>query len=204
MKTFILPAAFVAALGTATAAQATTISASASIVETGQDISFATAAPDYTGGAGQLTITLNGDFSYNFRNREYAAVTLPSLAGQLMLANDPGRNNVTSNTISGLSLVSSSATETLRYYDALIEYTFDISADAMAELLADDVFDMNIALGPLVNPNASYDEDYVSFALSYTDLSAETLPAVPLPASAPLLLAAVGGFGMLRRRKKTT
>ncbi|SFJ34121.1 VPLPA-CTERM sorting domain-containing protein [Celeribacter neptunius] len=198
MKKIILSTALLAGLGAATVAEAATITETESITTQGQSMSFATPAAGYAGGTGTLSITLNGDFSTNFYDTEYADVTLAPLGGTLRLANLPGSNYVTSNSISGLSLDSSSGTDMIVNWDSLLQYTFTVSASAMAALLADDVFDIAFDLGGGVNPHAEYDADFVSYSLDYT-----SLPAVPLPATAPLLLGALGGFGALRRRRKS-
>lgn len=205
MKTAIFASFALAAAMTVSAASAATVSATESITSRGQVLSFSTAAAPAGSGGATLNVVLNGDFSPNYPQGENAVLRLDSLGGSMKLAFSGG-THVVNNSISGVSLLSSSATETYAYLDSVLNYSFAVSETALSTILADNMFTGSFDLGNGVNPFNRHDRDFVSVSLSYNDyspLSTVVAPQVPLPAALPLLGGALAGLGLLRRRAKS-
>ena len=115
------------------AAAPVTVSDSQSITSAGQLFNFNFLSLPTTGTAGQLRITLDGDYS-GF-DSEAASVTLDVAGGTLRIGDSTQVNGVTSNTISGLT-VGSYNSSTASFNDTQQNWVFDLSDSLLAALLA--------------------------------------------------------------------
>ena len=187
-------AALVCAAAVPVSVSAATVSASQAITTTGQTLNLSAATAADNLGGGILNITLKGDFSSNYASHEYADLSLDVLGGTMRLAY-AGPTYVVSNTIAGVTLLSSTAVENIPYYDSQLTYSFSVSASALSAILADNQFNATFALGLYVNPYDEWETDYVSASLTYTAAPVDGPAPVPLPAALPLLGAGLAGLG---------
>lgn len=81
-------------------------------------------------------------------------------------------------------------------------YSFDVSYTAnRVQIWVNDVLQFD--LGGNFSSGTFGFYNYSQQAVRYGTLDIEALPAVPLPASLPLLLAGIGGLGLIRRMRRT-
>lgn len=80
-------------------------------------------------------------------------------------------------------------------------YSFDVTYTAdRVQVWVNDVLQFD--LGGSFSSGTFGFYNYSQQAVRYANLDIEALPAVPLPASLPLLLAGVGGLGLIRRMRR--
>lgn len=172
-----------------------------SITSDGQafNFSFSPVLPS-SGIGGQLYVTLSGDYS----TRSYpplsegSTLTLEATGGFADLYNDSSSGaSVGFNSISGLSLNSSAKSGGGN--DVTLDFAFDLSASLLDSLLSDGIFGVSLANASDVNGSFG---GFVSVRLNYEE--GLGVAPIPLPASMPLIIAALGSLGFVARRKRKT
>ena len=146
------------------AAAPVTVSDSQSITSAGQLFNFNFLSLPTTGTAGQLRITLDGDYS-GF-DSEAASVTLDVAGGTLRIGDSTQVNGVTSNTISGLT-VGSYNSSTASFNDTQQNWVFDLSDSLLAALLADGTLSVAVQNDSGVDVFGEVDPDFVTVRLDF-------------------------------------
>lgn len=187
-----LVAAFVLVLGLAPwRAEALVISVSDTQGQTvsGQNFNFAFAGLPSPGTGGIFELVMRGDYS-GFTT-ESAVASIDMAGGQLDVGDTA--NGVISNSISGLSLISSNRTS-FAFDDVLWEFSFSLSDALLNAAIADGLFTTNVNLDRGVNafnPQTAF----VRVGLNYT-------ANVPAPGALALLGAGLAAFGFARRNRR--
>lgn len=137
--------------------------------------------------------TPSGGFSFGAITESIVSATLTiSMLGFDSGPNPvDGPNDIKLDGVSISGLLSQFATTS---FPEIVE-TFSVSLDSS---LYASLADGSVSL---FGTSISEDSGSGSFAIDYLRLDIETAPAVPVPASLPLLMAGVGAFGLYRRRQ---
>ena len=167
------------------------------ITESGQFFQFDFVGVPQPGTEGQLSITLNGDYSSPFPNVEFTIANLDNADGSVQLGNEgSGQDNVVSNTIDGLVL-SSWTEEQFSFNDWELNYIFEISDALLNSMISDNMVIIGMQNSDDVNIFDEFNNDFIQVGLSYEAIVASA------PVSALLLGVGMLGIGVAQRARRS-
>lgn len=179
--------------GVASAAGAATVSQTQTLTDGGQDFTFLFTglAPNVGGGTVTISPTAGGtlglDLSGAFPDEdENFSVAFDGTDQGSFSCGGPSNNMSTA--------IPGATDNSGAFNDCAFTLSFDIAAAALTGFLADGLFSVGLNFGDDVSTFG--DNDEITVSLSYE------VSAVPLPAAAPLLLAALGGLGVAAKRRR--
>ncbi|MEO1469486.1 MAG: VPLPA-CTERM sorting domain-containing protein [Pseudomonadota bacterium] len=162
----------------------------ADIAVSDQDFTFTFADPLPSDGTpGTFTLTLDGDFSENNTRVEFATLTFGGIVGNLVVDFEGFVND-----IPGLSITSFVRNEK-DPQDVRLTLEAGVTATLLSDLLSGGSFEVNLDLAVGVDSTDVADADFVAVALQYE--------SIPLPASLPMLLGALGAAAFVGRRRSS-